>query len=492
MLDIALYSFASEVGARLNHLDPYHAPHYDFSKPRIKAILNNNFEWIMETYNDGRMRDAVLDNVLRTILCRTPFLGYDEFECPDCGDWLLIYRHCHSRFCTRCGVKLQRKLASKAEVMCINSKHRHVVFTIPENYRELFRTDRNLLNILFAASRNTLMKVFNKNIFDKAKRSKEKRNKSFYGELDYYYTMRNYKDIKIFGAIATLHTFGRDLKWNPHIHVLVPELVYNIKEEKCENFHHINFESLRKNWQYEVNRLLKEHYDNSKDKKLKSHIKMLINQSYKNYDNGFYVYAKYQNDSFDEDDKINNEKKKNKVFSKNVGGCVSYMMRYAGRPAMAENRIISYDKESDLVSWWYDDHKTNERITVSESGKELLGKMFIHIPEKNFRMVRYYGFYSSKERDLLYKIHSILGNNVKASIIKQEKQKELKRKLNQLKFRTLCADTYNRDILKCRCGSYYEYKDTYNPEGRTNERQYMLKCITEMRKLRPPGIYEEE
>ena len=172
--------------------------------------------------------------------------------------------------------------------------------------------------------------------------------------------------------------------------------------------------------------------------------------------------------------------------------CVSYMMRYAGRPAMAENRIISYDKKSDLVSWWYDDHKTNERITVSESGKELLGKMFIHIPEKNFRMVRYYGFYSSKERDLLYKIHSILGNNVKASIIKQGKQKELKRKLNQLKFRTLCADTYNRDILKCRCGSYYEYKDTYNPEGRTNERQYMLKCITEMRKLRPPGIYEEE
>ena len=108
------------------------------------------------------------------------------------------------------------------------------------------------------------------------------------------------------------------------------------------------------------------------------------------------------------------------------------MMRYAGRPAMAENRIISYDKKSDLVSWWYDDHKTNERITVSESGKELLGKMFIHIPEKNFRMVRYYGFYSSKERDLLYKIHSILGNNVKASIIKQGKTKRIKEKAKSI------------------------------------------------------------
>lgn len=27
--------------------------------------------------------------------------------------------------------------------------------------------------------------------------------------------------------IATLHTFGRDLKWSPHIHALVPELIYN-------------------------------------------------------------------------------------------------------------------------------------------------------------------------------------------------------------------------------------------------------------------------
>ena len=136
------------------------------------------------------------------------------------------------------------------------------------------------------------------------------------------------------------------------------------------------------------------------------------------------------------------------------------MMRYAGRPAMAESRIITYDKDSDKVSWWYDDHTTGDRITVNETGRELLGKMFIHIPDKNFRMVRYYGFYSNKEKDLLYKIHSQLGNIIKASLIKQEKKKELKRKLNQLKFRTLCADTYNRDILKCRCGGYYEYKDT--------------------------------
>ena len=171
------------------------------------------------------------------------------------------------------------------------------------------------------------MKVFNKNIFDKAKRKKQKNSKKFCGDKDNIYLMRNYKDINIFGSIATLHTFGRDLKWNPHIHALVPELVYNTKTEKCEDFHHLNFASLRKTWQYEVNRLLKEYYHDSDDTKLKSRINSLINQSYKNYDSGFYVYAKYQGDEFDEDDTINNAKKKNREFSKNVGACVSYYPR---------------------------------------------------------------------------------------------------------------------------------------------------------------------
>ena len=31
------------------------------------------------------------------------------------------------------------------------------------------------------------------------------------------------KNILLLGFISTLHTFGRDLKWNPHIHVLITE-----------------------------------------------------------------------------------------------------------------------------------------------------------------------------------------------------------------------------------------------------------------------------
>ncbi|WP_365899886.1 transposase [uncultured Holdemanella sp.] len=47
-----------------------------------------------------------------------------------------------------------------------------------------------------------------------------------------------FKDIPVrneFGMIATIHTFGRDLKWNPHIHFLVPELVYSQKNKQAKD-----------------------------------------------------------------------------------------------------------------------------------------------------------------------------------------------------------------------------------------------------------------
>lgn len=94
MIDSALHSYSSYMGARLNHLADFDSPHFDITQPRIKTVLLRNYDWVIDTYKDGRMRDAVLDNVLKTILCRTTFLGYDMFEYPDCGDWVLFYRHC--------------------------------------------------------------------------------------------------------------------------------------------------------------------------------------------------------------------------------------------------------------------------------------------------------------------------------------------------------------------------------------------------------------
>ena len=129
-----------------SYLDKYHS-----DKPNFKSIIWNNYDWLKEIDDNGQARETILDNIQRTLLCKTVYLGYDAFDCDSCDNWIMLFRHCHSRFCPSCGIKLQKVLACKAEVMCIDVKHRHMVFTIPFEYREYFRKDRGALNLLFIA-----------------------------------------------------------------------------------------------------------------------------------------------------------------------------------------------------------------------------------------------------------------------------------------------------------------------------------------------------
>lgn len=438
---------------------------YNPNKPRVKDIIWNHYDWFLKMDELGKARPTVLENIQKTLLCNTCYLGYDVFKCPNCGNENLLFHKCHSRFCNKCGVKLQKTLAAKAEVMCIDVPHRHIVFTIPDYYRNYFRKDRSALNLLFVASRNTICKMMNEKTYRKEKRIQEKGLKKKKTK-DNYYMYRNYTNVESFGMIATLHTFGRDLKWNPHIHALVPKLSYNEKKNTYKRVTHFDYANLRKTWQYEVNRLFKEYFGDE--------VKAIVNDSYKRQDNGFYVYAKANKYDLSRDSKV----------SDNVKGCVNYMMRYAARPAMAESRITSYDKKTDDVVWFYDDHKTEERIVVKEKGINLLKKMIIHIPDKNFRLVRYYGFYNNKCQDMLEKIHVLLGKESKRVKTKHVREKMLVAKLNKLKFRTMCIDSYNKDVLRCVCGCEMRYVDSYDPlDGITNDRKYREDCINEMRKL---------
>ena len=190
---------------------------YDPNKPRIKTLLWDHYDWFVEMDKTGKARPCVLDNVQKTLLCNTFYLGFDVYECPNCGNEMVFNRKCHSRFCTSCGVKYQKSLAIKAETMCLDTPHRHIVFTIPEPYRYFFRKDRTALNLLFVAARNTICKVVNENNYRKEKRKRGKTGK-LHNEKDNYYLYRNFDNANIFGMISSIHTFGRDLKWNPHIH----------------------------------------------------------------------------------------------------------------------------------------------------------------------------------------------------------------------------------------------------------------------------------
>ena len=240
------------------------------------------------------------------------------------------------------------------------------------------------------------------------------------------------------GYIITLHTFGRTLNWNPHVHILLTEGYMN----KNHSFIHspfINYETLRKSFMKTLldmmrDALPKHSIEHTNFLKLRSKV-------YNQNTNGFYVYAPPI------------ISKKEKLDMSNREQIVKYMMRYTGRPAMAQSRIVSLDKSKNEIKYWYDDHKTEEHIEVQESVFSFMQKLIQHIPDEQFKMTRYYGLYATANHKHRKTIKNKLRLRVSVSNLRKRKTR----------YRQLMIDTFGVDPLLCTCGCYMEYVDSIPP-----------------------------
>ena len=115
---------------------------FDFNHP-IKNIFSDNIEYIRKLDASGKVRPCILDNVERSLLCHTCYLGFDQFECTDCDNWNIIPPSCHSRFCNACGVKYAKQLAAKATTVLIDTLY----LLFPKNLET--GSDRIVLDSIF-------------------------------------------------------------------------------------------------------------------------------------------------------------------------------------------------------------------------------------------------------------------------------------------------------------------------------------------------------
>lgn len=165
-----------------------------------------------------------------------------------------------------------------------------------------------------------------------------------------------------------LHTFGRDDKWNPHIHALMAEL--GVSDNNCKKIDFIPFDMLRKRFQKVLLDLLEIEIGKDEFRKIK-------NKVYKTSKNGFYVRAK---------------KNENLGTRQNV----EYVLRYCGRPAFAASKILNIDGE--YITFWYQRHEDDLFVVETIHIFEFIKRIIIHIPEYQFKTIRYYGFYSKKSK----------------------------------------------------------------------------------------------
>ena len=219
----------------------------------LQTIFKDHYEEMLYILHP---RQAVIDNVDKMINCGDPSFGGAMYACSKCGNLKFVPFRCKSRFCPTCGVKYCQDRSNAMAFKLIQCTHRHCVFTIDEELRLFFLEDRSLLDCLFNAVRSVVLRMF--------------------------YQMNQSKNF-VPGFICVLHTFGRPLEWNPHIHCLITEGGFS-DDGFWRVVKHFNYTLLRKSFQTALLNEMEKHIGPSFKK-----TKALI---YKKDSNGFYVYAK--------------------------------------------------------------------------------------------------------------------------------------------------------------------------------------------------------
>ena len=307
----------------------------------IKDIFKDHWKNYKDKFKD-RKRRPIIDKVVdKFFLCKSFLLGFSLYQCPSCLQEKIVPHTCKTRFCSSCGSKYNEERSISIHSKLFNAKHRHVVFTIPEELRGYFRNNRKLLNLLFLASADTIKCWF----------------------------QQKYKKLNLTPAfISVLHTYGRPLNFNPHIHMILLE--GGISDTRFIKVDFFSYASFRKRWMKLILALLENELGKQEFRKIK-------NDLYFKYPDGFYVYAP-------------------KCNFKSISGLLSYVCRYLSRPVMAESRILDYDGQ--FVTFWYQRHEDDIIVIEKLHAYEFIQRLIMHIPEPNFKYIRFYGAYHNSTK----------------------------------------------------------------------------------------------
>lgn len=374
----------------------------------LQQIFTDYYEEIEYTLHP---RKTEMENIDKMIHCGDPSFGGAMYGCPHCGKLKFVPFRCHSRFCPTCGNKYAMERTTSMSFKLVNVTHRHCVFTIDKSLREFFLKDRSLLDCLFHSANSVITRMF------------YKMNKS-----------KNFTP----GFIMVLHTFGRDLKWNPHIHCLISEGGYS-DDGFWRNVKHFDYTFLHNAFR---TALL-----NEMESKIGSSFKKVKAKCYREHQQGFYVYAK-----------------PNLCDPRIV---VKYIGRYLGRPVIATSRIDKYDGE--VVTFHYNRHEDEQYIEETIPAMEFIQRLIRHIPEKHFKMIRYGGIYA-RHREIDSKLYRAISKS----------KHHIYRSFNQ--WRTAILSSFGYDPLVCPdCQHRMEFLELYFNHQRVSLEEMYEKAMSKSR-----------
>ena len=332
--------------------------HINESNPELekKFRLADFFNTHWETYLNGEHKSVTIEQyraVSAMRVCRTAVLGADHYVCDECGDVSEVFHNCRNRFCPTCSWGDTMKWAEKMKSQLMDLEHRHATFTLPHALIPLIkRNGKELLNVLMRTSADTLKDW-----------AKHKHN------------------IKI-GIISVLHTYGETKDNHMHAHMIVSwgGIENGTGKLKPIKGDYVKYDFLKNKFRCKFEDCLVAMYDNGT---LKHDFSDRI---------AFLSFLK----------SINTNKWIINLEPPmpNPSAVIRYIGRYSKRACLSEYKITEID--GAYISFKYKDYKTIgqdkkpvERIMRLHYEK-FFPRLLQHVPLRYFRLVRYYGLYSTK------------------------------------------------------------------------------------------------
>ena len=337
----------------------------------LKHLLQyNNCWWNYYQQNKASIRPVVVENIIKILSCGTSARGSALYCCPnaDCAHTKCVVFTCKSRLCPSCGKKATAAWIQNQMEILPKTSWQHITFTMPRTFWRLFKLNRHLLNKLPALASASVMAI------------------------------AKGKNIQL-GLFTALHTFGRDLKWNPHIHLSTT--TGGVTPKQTWKTIWFKKKSLMKAWKYRLISLLREQY-HSGTLTLPTSLQLMLPD-----------YSKFNQ-------WLNRQY--NKIWivhcnkpSKNAYHNVNYLGRYIKRPPIAQSRLKHYD--GNTVVFNFLNHRNKLHQNYHCTAYEFIDRLIQHIPDKNFRLIRYYGFLANRcKAKMLPIVYKLIGQIVNETL----------------------------------------------------------------------------
>jgi hypothetical protein len=288
--------------------------------------------------------------------CRTAALGGHVARCEDCAYTTIAYNSCRNRHCPKCQGAAAKEWLADREADLLPVPYYHVVFTLPAAIADIaYQNKAVLYDLLFKVSAETMLTIA--------------------------------ADPKHLGArigiTSVLHTWGSTMTHHPHVHMIVPGGGISPDGQRwvsCRPGFFLSVRVLSCLFRRLFLEKLVAAHQAGRLSFFGGNIQLADAQSFVAFlaplrKVAWVVYAK-----------------------RPFGGpeaVLAYLSRYTHRVAIANSRLIAFDKQGITFKW--KDYRSEgrdryKRMTLATD--EFIRRFLIHVLPKGLHRIRHYGLFA--------------------------------------------------------------------------------------------------